>query len=188
MRATTSRPATPKQVKYLRDLTKMYEGMYDQLTTKTASGLISAWRNLNRATYQARSDYEFYYYLNQVERAEVAAFGHVVHAERPAEAKPQVPQVVADKGACPQGYERPAWVYAHGLLENDLKTDLIFVDLKGKTLADRLEAECNGKKVVFHLYKSRFGMLTGAVTYDYAADEEAYAYGRDLVRRRPDTF
>ena len=86
MRTTTSRPATTKQVKYLSDLTKMYDGMYDQLTTKTASGLISAWRYLNRATYQARSDNEFYYYLNQVERAEISAFGHVVHAERPAEA------------------------------------------------------------------------------------------------------
>ena len=85
---------------------------------------------------------------------------------------------------------RIPWVYAHGKLEDDLKTDLFDVDLNGESVRDGLKAlykDKDGvKEVVFHLYRNDFGQLTGIATY--ADDEEAYAYGRKLVAEKPHIF
>ncbi len=82
-------------------------------------------------------------------------------------------------------YVFASYVYAHGELEDDMKTDLVCVR-KGCTLADGLEGEYNGRPVVFHLYDSRFGHKTGVVTYK--DDAEACEYGRKLVAEKPRTF
>ena len=82
--------------------------------------------------------------------------------------------------------KRIPWVYAHGKLEDDLKTDLFDVDLNGESVRDGLKALYHGKVVVFHLYRNMHGLLTGIATY--ADDKEAFAYGRELVATKPSIF
>lgn len=86
-------------------------------------------------------------------------------------------------------YKRPGYVYAHGKLEDDLGTDIIYLFLGDQKL-------CNGmidytqdyKPVCFHLYKHpRTLELTGVVTYSNE-DKEAYQYGKMLVEKRPESF
>ena len=83
-------------------------------------------------------------------------------------------------------FKSPGFVYAHGKLEDDLKTDLFVIDLKGHSLKDGLRARYNGKNVVLHLYTNDIGQLTGVATY--VDDEDAFNYGRNLVVTKPRLF
>ena len=99
-------------------------------------------------------------------------------------AEPSVKAVIKPDN---EGSYRIPWVYAHGKLEDDLHTgDLFCTDLNGEVVENGMRATYNGKLVVFHLYRNRFGQLTGVATY--ADDEEACAYGRNLVATKPDMF
>lgn len=106
--------------------------------------------------------------------------------EKPKDERPMPKAVIKRDG---EGQRIP-WVYAHGELEDDLKTDLFDVDLNGESVRDGLKALYENKdgvkEVVFHLYRNGFGQLTGIATY--ADDAEACAYGRKLVAERPLTF
>ena len=85
-----------------------------------------------------------------------------------------------------KSFVRPGFIYAHGKLDDDMKTDVFNINIDDKDVVDGLKAEYNGKECVFHLYQGHFGHLTGIVTY--SDDEEACDYGRKLKEEKPVTF
>lgn len=94
-----------------------------------------------------------------------------------------------DSHAIKTMYKRPGYVYAHGKLEADLGTDIIYLFLGDQKLCNGLIAYTQDwKPVCFHLYKHpRTLELTGIVTYS-CDDEESYRYGKRLVDERPERF
>ena len=89
-----------------------------------------------------------------------------------------------DEYGCPQhDGKRVAWVYAHGNLEDDMCHDCFYADNADVKNGDK--AVYKGKEVVFHLYPLR-GRLTGIACY--TDDQEAMAYGQNLVKEQPQLF
>ena len=86
-------------------------------------------------------------------------------------------------------YHRVPFVYAHGELENDLGTDIIYLFLGDNHLCNGLIAyTMRGEPVRFHLYRHPETLeCTGIVTYA-SRDEESYRYGERLVQERPKRF
>lgn len=86
-------------------------------------------------------------------------------------------------------YKRVPFVYAHGQLEEDLGTDIIYLFEGDYHLRNGLVAyTTNLEPVCFHLYKHpRTLELTGIVTY-CRKDKESYEFGKKLVEARPDRF
>ena len=86
-------------------------------------------------------------------------------------------------------YKFVSFVYAHGKLQDDLGTDLIYLMLGDQKFCDGLIAYTDEwKPVRFHLYKNpRNFETTGVVTYS-CEDKEAYDYGRQLVKNKPTRF
>ena len=79
-----------------------------------------------------------------------------------------------------------SYIYAHGILEDDLGTDIVSANLNGAELKNGLTGTYNGKDVIFYIYMSDFGHTTGVVVYK--DDEEANEYGKKLVEAKPHTF
>lgn len=98
------------------------------------------------------------------------------------EERPVITAVIRQDG---EGQRIP-WVYAHGRFEKDLGIDIFDVDRNGEVVRDGMKALYHDKVVVFHLYRNADGQLTGIATY--ADDEEACAYGRSLVAKKPELF
>ena len=94
-----------------------------------------------------------------------------------------------DSHAVAKMYKRPGYVYAHGKLEKDLGTDIIYLFLGDYKLCNGLIGYTQDyKPVCFHLYKHpRTLELTGIVTYS-SEDIESYRYGKKLVEERPYRF
>ena len=86
-------------------------------------------------------------------------------------------------------YKRVPFVYAHGKLEEDLGSDIIYLFLGDNKFCNGLVAYTADRKPVrFHLYKHpRTFELTGIVTYS-SEDKEAYEYGKRLVEEKPERF
>ena len=86
-------------------------------------------------------------------------------------------------------YKRVPFVYAHGKLEDDLGTDIVYLFTGDYHLRNGLIAYTQkGKPVRFHLYKHpRTFELTGVVTYS-CEDKEAYQFGKRLVEEKPERF
>lgn len=87
-------------------------------------------------------------------------------------------------------YQRVPFVYAHGKLESDMGTDIIYLCKGDYGLRNGLVAYTQDNRAVrFHLYRHpRTFELTGIVTYCDGSDKEAYEYGKRLVEERPDRF
>ena len=78
-------------------------------------------------------------------------------------------------------YKRVPWVYAHGRLEDDMGTDLVYL-LSTMQPRDRFKAYYKDKCVMFHMYRNRRNYeWCGLVTY--ADDIKAYAFAREVVDR-----
>lgn len=93
-----------------------------------------------------------------------------------------------DNSAIRNMYHRIPFVYAHGKLEEDLGTDIIYLFLGSYHLNNGLIAYTSDfKPVKFHLYRHpRTFELTGIVAY--ISDRESSLYGAKLVIERPERF
>ena len=83
-------------------------------------------------------------------------------------------------------YKRIPFVYAHGELEEDWGTDILYLFLGNNVLCNGLVAYTkNGEPVRFHLYRHPETLqLTGIVTYA-SRDKESYEYGEKIIKERP---
>lgn len=115
----------------------------------------------------------------------------------------ECPDDVECYGHNAQFFKRVSWVYAHGKLEEDMQSDIIYLynfennvmgmmgKLRNGFVAYYNKVNTDGtvtpKPVRFFLYKNpKFGHLQGIVTY--CDDIEAYKYGNMLVEMKPERF